>query len=132
MAENIYQQLSIIEVRDQVAGVDFLKTQPYVDGEKIGITGSSYGGYMTLMAMMQAPETYKVGVAWAPVTDWALYDTHYTERFMGAPADNPDGYRAANVLNYADRLTGRLLVMHGMADDNVLPNHTTAFPGVIV
>ena len=122
----IYRHLSIIEVRDQVAGIDFLKTLPYVDGEKIGITGSSYGGYMTLMAMMQAPETFKVGVAWAPVTDWALYDTHYTERFMGTPADNPDGYSAANVLSYTDSLTGRLLVMHGMADDNVLPNHTTA------
>ena len=122
----IYGQMSVIEVMDQVRGVEFLKTLPYVDGSRIGITGSSYGGYMTLMAMLQAPETFHVGVAWAPVTDWALYDTHYTERYMGTPAANPNGYQASNVLTYAGNLAGRLLVMHGLADDNVLPNHSTA------
>jgi dipeptidyl-peptidase-4 len=121
----IYKQMSVVEVRDQERGVDYLKSLPFVDPQRIGIYGWSYGGYMTLMAMMQAPDAFKAGVSGAPVTDWRLYDTHYTERFMSTPAENPEGYAVSNVLNHVDALKGSLLVIHGMADDNVLLNHST-------
>ena len=121
----IHKQMSLLEVRDQARGVDHLKTLPFVDPERIGVYGWSYGGYMTLMAMMQAPEAFNVGVAGAPVTDWRLYDTHYTERYMSTPTANPEGYRLANVITHVDNLKGQLLVIHGMADDNVLLNHST-------
>jgi dipeptidyl-peptidase 4 len=115
-----------VEVQDQVRGVEFLRSLPYVDGARIGIFGWSYGGYMTLMCLMQAPNAFAAGVAGAPVTDWALYDTHYTERYLSTPQDNAAGYAASNVLNYADRLRRPLLLVHGMADDNVLFAHSTA------
>ncbi|MFI4891527.1 MAG: prolyl oligopeptidase family serine peptidase, partial [Steroidobacterales bacterium] len=85
----------------------------------------SYGGYMALMLMFRAPDVFRAGVAGAPVTDWTLYDTHYTERYLGKPQDNPAAYTASSVLNYAGNLRGRLLIMHGMADDNVLFAHST-------
>jgi dipeptidyl-peptidase-4 len=115
-----------IEVQDQVRGVEFLRSLPFVDAKRIGIFGWSYGGYMTLMCLMQAPDTFAAGVAGAPVTDWALYDTHYTERYLSTPAANAEGYRLSNVLTYADRLSRPLLLVHGMADDNVLFAHSTA------
>jgi dipeptidyl-peptidase-4 len=115
-----------IEVQDQVRGVEFLRGLPFVDGKRIGIFGWSYGGYMTLMSLMQAPDAFAAGVAGAPVTDWSLYDTHYTERYLSTPALNPEGYRLSNVLQYADRLSRPLLLVHGMADDNVLFAHSTA------
>jgi dipeptidyl-peptidase-4 len=115
-----------VEVRDQLEGVAFLRTLPYVDPARIGIFGWSYGGYLTLMCLAQAPEAFAAGVAGAPVTDWALYDTHYTERYLSTPRLNPEGYRLGNVLEYADRLNRPLLLVHGMADDNVLFAHSTA------
>jgi dipeptidyl-peptidase-4 len=115
-----------VEVQDQVRGVEFLRSLPFVDGQRIGILGWSYGGYMTLMCLMQAPDSFAAGVAGAPVTDWALYDTHYTERYLSTPQLNPDGYRRSNVLEYAQDLKRPLLLMHGMADDNVLFAHSTA------
>ena len=115
-----------IEVQDQVRGVEFLRGLPFVDAKRIGMFGWSYGGYMTLMCLMKAPDAFAAGVAGAPVTDWALYDTHYTERYLSTPAANADGYRVGNVLQYADRLTRPLLLVHGMADDNVLFAHSTA------
>ncbi len=121
-----FHRLGSIEVEDQVKGVDFLRTLPYVDPGRIGIWGWSYGGYMALMSMMQAPKYFAVGVAGAPVTDFRLYDTHYTERYMGTPAQNPQGYEASNVLTHAEGLAGPLLVIHGMADDNVLFTNSTA------
>jgi len=121
-----FHRLGSIEVEDQVKGVEYLRTLPYVDPARIGIWGWSYGGYMTLMSMMQAPEHFAVGVAGAPVTDFRLYDTHYTERYMGTPAENPQGYAASNVLTHAEGLAGPLLVIHGMADDNVLFTNSTA------
>jgi dipeptidyl-peptidase-4 len=114
-----------IEVRDQVKGVEFLRGLPFVDAKRIGMFGWSYGGYMTLMCLMQAPDAFAAGVAGAPVTDWALYDTHYTERYLSTPAANGDGYRRSNVLEYASRLERPLLLVHGMADDNVLFAHST-------
>jgi dipeptidyl-peptidase 4 len=118
--------LGRVEVQDQLAGVEFLRGLPYVDARRIGIFGWSYGGYMTLMCLMQAPETFAAGVAGAPVTDWALYDTHYTERYLSTPAANPAGYEAGNVLTYANKLARPLLLVHGMADDNVLFTNSTA------
>jgi dipeptidyl-peptidase-4 len=115
-----------VEVQDQLKGVEFLRTLPYVDGRRIGMYGWSYGGYMTLMCLMQAPDAFAAGVAGAPVTDWALYDTHYTERYLSTPQLNPEGYRQSNVLEYAAQLRRPLLLVHGMADDNVLFAHSTA------
>jgi dipeptidyl-peptidase-4 len=120
----IYKNMGSPEVTDQVTGATFLKSLPYVDGSRIGIYGHSYGGYMTLMAMFKAPEHFSAGVSGAPVTDWRLYDTHYTERFMGMP-DEGENYEAASVFPYADGLKGDLLIYHGMADDNVLFTHST-------
>ncbi len=121
----LYERMGSVEVEDQVAGVHFLKTLPYADPARIGVFGWSYGGYMALMCMMQAPKEFAAGVAGAPVTDWSLYDTHYTERYMSTPQANEAGYKAGNVLTYASNLSGPLLVMHGMADDNVLFTHST-------
>lgn len=122
----LHRQLASVEVADQLRGVEFLKTLPFVDPARIGIVGWSYGGYMALMCAMQTPGTYAAAVAGAPVTDWRLYDTHYTERYLGTPQDNPEGYRRGNVMTHAAGLAGPLLVIHGMADDNVLFTHSTA------
>jgi dipeptidyl-peptidase-4 len=122
----LYRRMGSIEIDDQVRGVEFLRTLPYVDARRVGVFGWSYGGYMALMAMVRAPEYFTAGVAGAPVTDWRLYDTHYTERFMSTPLDNPEGYRDGMVMTHAANLRGCLLVMHGMADDNVLFTHSTA------
>ena len=116
----IRNRLGDIEAADQVQGARWLAGQPYVDAERMGVWGWSYGGYLTLMLMVKAPEVFRAGVSGAPVTDWSLYDTHYTERYLGRPADNASGYEASSVLPYAQDLRGRLLVIHGMADDNVL------------
>ncbi len=121
----IYRQMSRIEARDQKRGVEYLKTLRFVDPQRIGIYGWSYGGYMTLMAMMQAPDAFNAGVSGAPVTDWRLYDTHYTERYMSTPSANSSGYDLANVLSLVEQLRAPLLIIHGMADDNVLLNHST-------
>jgi dipeptidyl-peptidase-4 len=121
----IYHHMGSVEVQDQVAGVSFLKTLPYVDPKRIAVFGWSYGGYMALMCMMQAPDVFAAGIAGAPVTDWHLYDTHYTERYMGTPQENAAGYAASSAMTYAKQLRGPLLIMHGMADDNVLFTHST-------
>lgn len=122
----IDRRLGQLEVDDQIAGAAYLKSLPYVDGGRIGVTGWSYGGYMTLL-MLTAPDSpFKAGVSGAPVTDWKLYDTHYTERFMGTPADNPAGYGATEIVSRLPRLKpGSLLLVHGMADDNVTFDHST-------
>ena len=122
----IYHRTGGPEVRDQLVGVDWLKAQPFVDPDRIAIQGWSYGGYMTLMTLLQAPEgTFAAAVSGAPVTDWSLYDTFYTERYMGTPQDNPDGYEASSVFPYVDNLNSPLMLIHGMADDNVTFDNTT-------
>ena len=121
----IYKKMGFIEVEDQVAGVEFLRTLPFVDAERIGVHGHSYGGYMTLMTMFKAGDYFAAGVSGAPVTDWRLYDTHYTERYMGNPNTDDDAYTASSVFPYAKDLKGDLLIYHGMADDNVLFTHST-------
>jgi len=120
------QRMAGVQVQDQVRGVEFLRSLPYVDGKRIGIFGWSYGGYMALMCLMQAPDTFAAAVAGAPVTDWTLYDTHYTERYLSTPQADPEGYAASNVLSHAEKLQRPLLLMHGMADDNVLFANSTA------
>jgi dipeptidyl-peptidase 4 len=120
-----YQKLGQIEMADQMVGVDWLRSQSFVDPERIGIFGWSYGGYMALMAAAQYPGEFAASVAVAPVTDWSLYDTHYTERYLSTPQDAPDAYRRGNVLTYAHRISDPLLLIHGMADDNVLFTHST-------
>jgi dipeptidyl-peptidase 4 len=121
----IHDKLGDVEVADQVLGARWLGSQVFVDPARIGVWGWSYGGYMTLMLMFKAPDVFRAGVAGAPVTDWGLYDTHYTERYLDRPQDNSAGYAESSVLPYAKDLKGRLLVMHGMADDNVLFLHST-------
>ncbi len=121
----LHRRLGKIEVLDQAAGVRHLANEPWFDPARVGIFGWSYGGYMALMTAATAPEVFKVSVSGAPVTDWALYDTHYTERYLGTPADNPQGYELSSVLAHAPGLAGPLLAIHGMADDNVLFSHST-------
>jgi dipeptidyl-peptidase-4 len=121
----LFRRQGTVEVADQQAGVDFLRTLPIVDGDRIGVHGWSNGGYMTLLLLTRAPDHYTCGVAGAPVTDWGLYDTHYTERYMDLPAANPDGYRESTVFAHLDGLRSPLLLVHGMADDNVLFTHST-------
>ena len=121
----IYGQLGKVEVDDQAAGVRFLGTLPWVDPERTGIFGWSYGGYMVLMTMAKEPELFRAGVSVAPVTDYRLYDTHYTERYLGHPDENSAGYDATSVFPYLENLRGPLLVIHGMADDNVLFTNST-------
>lgn len=121
----IYKAMGEIEVQDQIAGAKFLAALPYVDESKIGIHGHSYGGYMTLMTLFKAGDHFAAGVSGAPVTDWRLYDTHYTERYMGNPASDEAAYIASSVFPYANQLKGDLLIYHGMADDNVLFTHST-------
>ncbi|WP_339863553.1 S9 family peptidase [Paremcibacter congregatus] len=121
----LYHEMGKVEVEDQVAGAAFLKKFDFVDADRIGVHGHSYGGYMTLMTMFKAPEVFKVGVSGAPVTEWRLYDTNYTERYLGHPDKNKDGYDKSSVFPYAQNLKGKLLLVHGMADDNVLFNNST-------
>ncbi|MBP6748756.1 MAG: S9 family peptidase [Xanthomonadaceae bacterium] len=122
----LYAKQGTVEVDDQRQGVAWLRAQPWVDGERIGVYGWSNGGYMTLMLLGKAPDDYACGVAGAPVTDWALYDTHYTERYMDLPKANPDGYREASVFTHVGGIRpNALLLIHGMADDNVLFGNST-------
>jgi dipeptidyl-peptidase-4 len=124
----LYRRMGDVEVEDQLRGVEFLKSLDFVDPDRIGLFGWSYGGYMTLMTLLKAPDAFAAGVAVAPVTDWRLYDTFYTERYLGDPASSESGYTESAVFPWIDRLDAPLpplLVMHGMADDNVLFTHST-------
>ena len=116
---SLIKRLGTYELDDQVAGVEWLKTQTYVDPDNIGIWGWSYGGYVTLLALFKAGDVFKAGTSVAPVSDWRLYDTIYTERFMKRPVDNEQGYFEGSPANFVDGLEGNLLLMHGDADDNV-------------
>lgn len=122
----LHRRMGELEVRDQRVGIEWLVSQPWVDRERIGTFGWSYGGYLALMLLAKAGDFVHAAAAVNPVTDWALYDTHYTERYMDHPARNAEGYREGNVLTFADRIAGELLLIHGMADDNVLFTHSTA------
>lgn len=116
----IYQQLGAAEVDDQLVGIHWLKSQPWVDAKHVGVFGWSYGGYMTTMMLAKASDELAGGVAVAPVTNWRLYDTFYTERYLGRPQDNDSGYTRSSPMAWLDGLTSKLYLVHGMADDNVL------------
>jgi dipeptidyl-peptidase-4 len=122
----IFHRMGKVELEDQLAGVKYLKSLPYVDGARIGIWGWSYGGYMTLDAMFNAPEVFKAGISVAPVSDWKLYDTIYTERYMGKPQDNAEGYENSSPVNQVANLKGRLMLVAGTGDDNVHFANTAA------
>ncbi|MDR1584879.1 MAG: S9 family peptidase [Prevotellaceae bacterium] len=122
-----YQQLGLLETEDQIETAKYMAKQPYVDAERIGIWGWSYGGFMTLMAMSSGENIIKAGIAVAPVTDWRLYDSAYTERFMRRPQENFAGYDQASPLLKADKLQGRLLIVHGTSDDNVHVQNTMLY-----
>ena len=128
----IQGDLGRVELVDQLAGVEYLRALPYVDPERLGIWGWSYGGYMTLYALTHAPEVFKAGVAGAPVTDWTSYDTIYTERYMGTPQGNPQGYETSSPLKKAGELRAELLIIHGSADDNVHLANTLAFVAELI
>lgn len=116
----LYRAMGTVEVEDQAVGARYLKSLPFVAGDRIGVTGWSYGGYMTLRMLTATPDLYAAGVAGAPVTDWSLYDTAYTERYMGTPEAEAEAYAKGSVFTDLDDLTANLLVIHGMADDNVV------------
>ena len=120
----LYRRLGEKELADQRDGVRHLISQGFVDPARIGIYGWSYGGFMTLYALLNAPELFKAGIAGAPVTDWRNYDTIYTERYLGTPAENEDGYRRSSAVTYADKLRAKLLIVHNIEDDNVLFQNT--------
>lgn len=115
----IHRQLGKYEIEDYMSATKWLATQPWVDAGRIGITGGSFGGYMTCMALTYGAGVFTHGIANASVTDWRLYDTHYTERFMDTPQENPDGYKITSVMTHADKLKGTLRIVHGTTDDNV-------------
>lgn len=114
-----YLTLGVKEAEDQVETALYMGKQTYIDKNRIGIWGWSYGGYMTIMSMSEGRPVFKAGVSVAPVTDWKYYDTIYGERFMRTPNENVDGYKASSTFQRADKLSGNLLIIHGMADDNV-------------
>lgn len=123
----LLRRMGSVEVDDQVDAVRYAIAQGWADPARVGVTGWSYGGYMTLMCMLRAPDVFHVGVAGAPVSDWDGYDTFYTERYMRRPQDNPDGYRDGSPLTHAANLQGNLLIIHGMIDENVHFRHTARF-----
>lgn len=122
--DSIHLKLGAVEVEDQKAGAEYLQELPFVDPERIGVFGWSYGGFMTLMMLFKEPGIFKTGTAVAPVTDWKDYDTCYTERYLGHPEVNSEGYENSSVFPYVHKDIGSLLLIHGMADDNVLYTNT--------
>ncbi len=121
----IYRAMGGVEVRDQKLGAEYLQTLDFVDPDKIAIDGWSYGGYMTIKQLQADPGLYAAGIAGAPVTRWELYDTHYTERFMGTPQDDADAYETASGIPDAAKISDPFLILHGMADDNVVFENAT-------
>jgi len=128
----IKNDLGNLEIQDQVDGVKWLVDQGLADPKHVGIYGWSYGGYMAAMALARAPETFKVGIAGAMVSSWDGYDTHYTERYMGTPASNPEGYAASSVMTHVDKLDGKLMIVHGLIDENVHFRHSARMVDALV
>ncbi|MDF1515126.1 MAG: prolyl oligopeptidase family serine peptidase, partial [Anaerolineae bacterium] len=128
----IKHNMGNLEVKDQVTGVQWLVEQGIADPSRVGIYGWSYGGYMALMCLAQAPEIFRVGVAGAPVTHWDGYDTHYTERYMGTPQNNEQGYIRSSVMHYVPHIQGKLLLIHGLIDENVHFRHTARLINALI
>ena len=125
--DHIYHAMGTVEVADQLAGADYLKTLPFVEPGKIATYGWSYGGYMSIKMLEKTPGVYAAAVSGAPVTNWQLYDTHYTERYLGDPAKDPASYASSAAVADAAKIRDPLLLIHGMADDNVFLDNSTAF-----
>ena len=125
----VHRQLGTLEIEDQLAGLQYLKAQTYIDPERIGVYGWSYGGFMTtsLLTRPEAAGAFKCGVAGGPVIDWRMYEIMYTERYMDQPQENPEGYAKNTLFNYIDNLKGRLLMIHGSSDDVVLWQHSLRY-----
>ena len=120
----IHRQLGTVEMKDQLVGVDYLKSLPYVDADKMAVHGWSFGGFMTISLMLREPGTFKVGVAGGPVTDWAYYEIMYGERYMDQPEENPEGYTKSRLMNHVKNLEGDLMMIHGTVDDVVVMQHS--------
>ncbi|RYY24762.1 MAG: S9 family peptidase [Sphingomonadales bacterium] len=124
--DQLFQKLGTVEVEDQIAGVDFLKTQAFVDPNRIAGYGWSYGGFMTLKLLEKHPGVFAAAVSGAPVVKWGLYDTHYTERYLGDPNKDPKAYADADTIEDAVKISDPLMLIHGMSDDNVVLDNATA------
>ncbi|MET0760578.1 MAG: DPP IV N-terminal domain-containing protein [Flavobacterium sp.] len=122
----VHGKLGVNEIDDQMKGVDYLKSVPYVDGNRLAVHGWSFGGFMTTSIMLRKPDAFKVGIAGGPVTDWKYYEVMYGERYMGTPAENQKGFDESNTLNYVNNLKGKLLLIHGTSDDVVVMQHNLA------
>jgi len=120
----LYRRFGKTELADQLEGVRYLVAQGFVDPARVGIYGWSYGGFMTLYSLFNAPDVFRAGIAGAPVANWRNYDTIYTERYLGLPAENAEGYRASSAIEYANKLKAKLLIVHNLEDDNVLFQNT--------
>ena len=128
----IKHDMGHFEVQDQVDGVRWLVEQGLTDPGRVAIYGWSYGGYMSAMCLARASETFRVAVAGAPVTAWDGYDTHYTERYMGTPQNNPQGYQQASVMAHVASLQGKLMLVHGLIDENVQFRHTARLINALI
>ena len=115
----IHRKLGLWEIEDYVTCAKWLRQQSFVDSNRLAITGGSFGGYITCMALTYGAGVFTHGIASAAVTDWQFYDTHYTERFMDSPKENPEGYKSTSVMNYVNKYKGGLRIVHGTSDDNV-------------
>jgi dipeptidyl-peptidase-4 len=122
----IHRQLGTVEMEDQLSGIDFLKSLPYIDGQRLAVHGWSFGGFMTTSLMLRQAGVFNVGVAGGPVTDWKFYEIMYGERYMDRPEQNPEGYAANSLLNHTKNLKGKLLLIHGTVDDVVVMQHNEA------
>ena len=122
-----FHQLGQIEMQDQMRGVEYLRTLPYVDMNRLGVHGWSFGGFMTITLMLNHPDVFKVGVAGGPVIDWKWYEVMYGERYMGTPENNPEGYEKASLINKAGNLKGKLQIITGYNDNTVVPQHCLSF-----
>lgn len=125
--QTIHRNVGMHEVEDQMVGVNYLKSLPFVDPERIGVDGWSYGGFMTISMLLDNPGVFKVGVAGGPVIDWKYYEIMYGERYMDTPQENPDGYESSNLLNKVDNLEGKLLIIHGTNDPTVVWQNSLQF-----
>lgn len=123
----VFRNLGTVEMRDQLKGVEYLKTLPYVDSQRMGVHGWSFGGFMTTSLMLKHTEVFKAGVAGGPVIDWKMYEVMYTERYMDTPQENPEGYAQAALLDKVQNLKGKLLMIHGAQDDVVVWQHSIKF-----
>ena len=114
-------------MEDQLTGLKYLKSLPYVDSTRIGVDGWSYGGFMTISLMTRFPGLFKVAVAGGPVIDWSMYEIMYTERYMDTPATNPEGYEKSNLLNYVKNINGKLMLIHDTNDETVVWQHSLMY-----